>query len=101
MASTPEVLVKNKIKKLLHKYTVYYTMPIGSGYGNSGTPDILCCLNGHFIGIEAKAGNNKPTALQEKHLRAIQSAGGSALVIREDNLHVLEALLERLNGRSS
>jgi hypothetical protein len=55
-------------------------------------------LYGHFVGIECKAGNNQPTALQEKNLKAIRSAGGlsfcvnSVKVLREQ----LEIELERL-----
>jgi len=90
MASTPEVLVKTKIKKILKENGVWYAMPIGTGFGNSGVPDFLCCVNGRFLSIEAKAGRNIPTALQEKNMRDIRIAGGVALVVNEDT-----ALLER------
>lgn len=84
MAATPESKVKAKIKELLKAHNVYYAMPIGTGYGNSGVPDFLCCVNGQFLAIEAKAGKNKPTALQEKNIRDIKYAGGIALVVNED-----------------
>lgn len=93
MASTPEALVKKKIRKILDEAGVYYAMPIGTGYGNSGVPDFLCCVNGKFIAIEAKAGKGKTTALQESHLSRIRSAGGVALVINEDNIHTLKEAL--------
>ena len=38
---TPEAKVKAKIKALLKQYNVYYAMPIGTGYGNAGVPDLL------------------------------------------------------------
>ncbi len=41
MASTPEAKVKAKIKAILKAHNVYYAMPIGTGYGNSGVPDFL------------------------------------------------------------
>jgi Holliday junction resolvase len=84
MAATPEAKVKAKIKELLKAHNAYYVMPIGTGYGNSGVPDFLCCVNGQFLAIEAKAGKNKPTALQEKNIRDIRYAGGIALVVNED-----------------
>ena len=56
MATTPEAKVKAKIKAILKEHNVYYAMPIGTGYGNSGVPDFLCCVNGKFVAIEAKAG---------------------------------------------
>jgi len=94
MAAKPEVLVKKKIRAILDEFDAYYAMPIGTGYGNSGVPDFLVCCNGRFIGIEAKAGSNKPTALQEHHIQKIFDAGGYALVVNEDNLHVLQELME-------
>lgn len=93
MADTPEAKVKKRIKKLLAEYNVYYAMPIGSMFGNSGVPDFLCCVRGRFLAIEAKAGKGRTTALQEKHLKDIQVAGGVALVVNEDNLDELEKLL--------
>lgn len=96
MAATPESKVKDKIKALLKKHEVYYAMPIGTGYGNSGVPDFLCCVSGHFLAIEAKAGKNQPTALQTKHLNQIKAQGGSTLVINEENIDELEELLESL-----
>jgi Holliday junction resolvase len=94
MAAKPEALVKKKIRAILDEFEAYYAMPIGTGYGNSGVPDFLCCVNGRFLGIEAKAGSNKPTALQQHNIERIFDAGGYALVINEDNLHVLQELLE-------
>jgi hypothetical protein len=86
-------LVKKKIKKILDDAGAYYAMPIGSGYGNAGVPDFLICCRGHFIAVEAKAGTNQPTALQELHMKRIKDAGGIALVVREDNLEELEELV--------
>jgi pantoate kinase len=94
MGIKPEALVKKKIRAILDEFGAYYAMPIGTGYGNSGVPDFLCCVNGRFLGIEAKAGSNKPTALQQAHIQRIFDAGGYALVINEDTLHVLTELLE-------
>jgi pantoate kinase len=91
MAATPESKVKAKIKAILKKHDIYYAMPIGTGYGNSGVPDFLCCLNGKFFAIEAKAGKGTTTALQEKNLKAIRDSGGVTAVIYETNIADLEA----------
>lgn len=96
MASTPEAKVKAKIKTILKAHGTYYAMPIGTGLGNSGVPDFLVCHNGKFLGIEAKAGKGKTTALQEKNLRDIDRAGGLTLVITEENIDVLEMMLEAM-----
>ena len=89
MATTPEAKVKTKIKAILKAHSVYYAMPIGTGYGSSGVPDFLCCVNGKFVAIEAKAGKGEVTALQLKNLSDINKAGGYTLVIRENNLEHL------------
>ena len=86
MAMTPEVKVKQRVTALLKAAGAYYFYPVTGGYGNSGVPDIVVCHNGRFIGIECKAGKNKPTKLQEKNLRDIAAAGGIALVINETNI---------------
>lgn len=98
MAATPESKVKAKIKALLATYNIYYAMPIGSMYGNAGVPDFLCCVNGQFLAIEAKAGKGTTTALQDRHIRQIHQAGGRALVVNENNLTALESLLKELTS---
>jgi Holliday junction resolvase len=91
--STPEAKVKAKIKTILKDRNIYFVMPMGTGYGNSGVPDFICCVSGCFLAIEAKTQTNKPTALQEKNLRLIQKGGGVALVINETNIGELEAYI--------
>jgi pantoate kinase len=91
MSQTPEAKVKAKIKAILKEHNIYYAMPMGTGYGNSGVPDFLCCVHGYFIAIEAKAGKGTTTALQEKNLTNVRNSGGVALVINETNLADIEA----------
>jgi hypothetical protein len=94
MASTPEAKVKAKIKAILKAHNVYYAMPIGTGYGNSGVPDFLCCVNGKFVAVEAKAGKGLATALQLKNLAQINNAGGYICIINETNLDYLENVIK-------
>ena len=98
MATTPEAKVKAKIKAILKAHNIYYAMPIGTGLGNSGVPDFLVCYGGHFLGIEAKAGKGKTTALQDMHLSKIAIAGGIAEVVNEENMH---DIVNILNGAAS
>ena len=100
--ATPEVKVKQKVKAVLKNLGAYYVMPVTGGYGRSGAPDFLVCYKGRFIGIECKAGKNKPTALQEKNLREIEDAGGSSLVIDEENVvDVLLLINKTFEGESN
>lgn len=94
MARTPEAAVKAKIHAMLKARGAYAVNYIGGISANNGTPDILACLQGRFIAIEAKAGNNKPTDLQTLNLKRIDEAGGLAMVINETNLSVLEVMLD-------
>lgn len=98
MASTPEAKVKKQIRAILDGYGAYYAMPIGSGYGNSGVPDFLVCYRGWFIGIEAKAGKGKTTALQDLNLDKIKKSGGLTLIINEFNLQGVNSLLDTLKN---
>ena len=94
MAMTPEAKVKKQIRKILEEEGVYYAMPMGTGYGNSGVPDFLCCVAGTFMAIEAKAGKGKTTALQDEHIAQIKAAQGVALVINEKNIDELVRMLQ-------
>lgn len=94
---TPEAKVKAKVKAILKKHGAYYAMPIGTGFGNAGVPDFLVCIRGCFIGIECKAGAGKTTALQEKNLREIESAGGRTYVVSEKNLDAFDASLTTIS----
>lgn len=94
MAQTPEAKVKRVVVTYLKAMGCYYFYPVTGGYGKSGVPDIIGCHQGRFFGIECKAGNNKPTALQLKNLEQIRNSGGVALVINEENMHDTEKLLE-------
>jgi Holliday junction resolvase len=94
MATTPEGKVKAKVVKLLKERGVYYFFPATFGMGRSGVPDVVCCRGGRFLAVECKAGKGKTTALQDREIEAIRAAGGTALVINEDNLYELEAHLD-------
>ena len=93
MALTPEKKVKNKVVSILKEHGAYYFFPASYGMGRSGVPDVIVCYRGRFIGIECKAGKNKPTPLQLRELAAIEAAGGTSLVVNESNLDQLETLL--------
>lgn len=98
MADTPESKVKKKVIDMLKARNAYYAMPVASGFGNAGVPDILACCNGRFVGIECKAKGGKPTALQLSNLKKIEQAGGVALIINENNMATLSSVLSILYG---
>ena len=93
MAATPESKVKKRVRDLLDKLGIYHFMPPANGFGRAGIPDIIGCMDGHFIAIECKAGKGKTTALQDRELDRIHNAGGTTYIAREDNIDELQQIL--------
>jgi Holliday junction resolvase len=91
-----EKWVKQQVVKMLKDRGAYYFYPVASGYMSIGVPDIVACYKGAFIGIECKAGNNKPSVLQEKNLQHIQDNQGIAMVVNEDTLLSLQNFLNEM-----
>jgi hypothetical protein len=94
--ATPEKAVKAKVKAVLESEGVYYFMPPANGFGRSGVPDIVACVNGLFFAIECKAGGNKPTALQIREIEAIRRSNGVAVVVDETNWDMVRDMVRRL-----
>lgn len=82
---TRESEVVASVERVIRRHGAYYTKQKGVG-----VVDIIVCYRGLFLGIECKAGFNKPTALQEREMVNIHKAGGAAIVIREDTIDMLD-----------
>lgn len=107
---TPEGKVKQKVTAILVRYGVWYCMPRGTAYGRSGVPDYIGCAPqrhpyirndigvGLFFAIEAKAGGNRLTPLQEREREWIERNNGKHFVIRETNVNELEQWLKQTMG---
>ena len=83
MALTPEGKVKQKIRKFLDTLPrCWHFAPVSNGLGVAGIPDILCVINGRFVGIECKAPGKElnTTANQDRVIESINKAGGVAFV---------------------
>jgi Holliday junction resolvase len=98
MAATPEAKVKTAVRKILDALDIYHFMPPANGFGRAGIPDIIGCMDGHFIAIECKAGKGQTTALQDRELNAILNHGGTVYIAREHNLLELKQLLTELRN---
>lgn len=78
---------ENKIKQFLQDegcwFIKYWSGSSSSGktFTKEGIPDILCCCNGYFVGIEVKAPNGKPSLLQLHNLKKIDQAGGYGILL--------------------
>lgn len=87
--SGPEHGVKQDCKAILDTFGAWHFMPVPTGYGRRGIPDIIACVPriitladvgrrlGLFAGLECKALDDmEPTKWQIKELTAIDEAGG-------------------------
>ena len=75
-----EAAIQNKIINYLKSIGAYTIKTISTN--RSGTPDILCCLDGKFIALEVKTEKGITSALQEHHIKEIIKNGGVAAVVR-------------------
>lgn len=94
MAATPEKRVKDAVKRYLDEIGAWYFSPVSNGMGRHGIPDVIACLNGRFVGIECKAPGRRAntSALQDREIAGINTAGGVAIVV--DDVEQLKEVLE-------
>jgi Holliday junction resolvase len=100
MAATPEKRVKDKVVGILKDAGAYYFFPATHGYGRSGVPDVVACVDGRFLAIECKAGKGKLSALQAREIQRIRHADGVAVVVNEENWDMLPELIRKLKGKA-
>lgn len=84
---------ENKVKKFLEENGCYYIKHFANAFTKSGIPDILASVNGYFIGIEVKAENGKPSALQIHNLKKIDESGGLAILLYPDDFEIFKMLV--------
>lgn len=81
-ASTPEGKVKGAIKQVLEELGIYYHMPVQNGMGKRSL-DFICCVGGHYVGLEAKAPGKEPTRQQLRLMEDIEKSGGHCIWIND------------------
>lgn len=77
---TPESKIKKQIKEYIRKVGGYITPIPGGAYGDNGAPDLVACINGRFVAIEAKAGQGEQSPWQKLRQKQIENAGGVYIV---------------------
>lgn len=90
--SGPEAKIQARILRELKKRNIYAIKVIIAN--KNGVPDIICCVDGKFVGIEVKTPRGRVSAVQEFHIRLINAAGGEAFVARS-----WEDVLEKLTKK--
>lgn len=91
-----EKMFENRIKRYIRERGGYCVKYFGCSYSESGTPDILACINGYFLGIEVKAESGKPSELQLTKIASIRDAGGFAYVVYPSGWLKLKAIIDGL-----
>ena len=82
---------ENKIKSYLKSIGAYFIKTHGDRFSKVGTPDIISCVNGHFVALEVKATTGKPSELQLYHLKQINSSGGfGAIIVPTEGVYRIE-----------
>lgn len=73
----------------------------GDGMQESGLPDIIGCLAGRFVALEAKMPGEEPTPIQRFRLEQFSRAGGAVGVVYsvEQALEIAASALQS-NARS-
>lgn len=90
----PEKKVENEIKKYLDHIGAYHVKIHGSAFMPAGTPDILACVKGVFVGIEVKKPKGgRASELQKFKIKQIEQAGGIGIVA--NSVLVVQERLER------
>lgn len=85
MAKKPETKFKEKVINDLKKVPNCWFTKIQQ-LAKSGDPDIVCCVNGLFVGIELKRNaKERPSPLQAWVLEAIAESGGIGCVACPEN----------------
>jgi hypothetical protein len=80
--TTPEGYEKQDVDAFLKRLgpeLVWWHKTITMGYGASGAPDYLVCLNGAMWGLEIKRPGKEATKKQQERMDAIRKAGGKAV----------------------
>lgn len=93
---TGEKNFENKIKKFLKDRGCWYVKYFANRNTRAGVPDILACVNGHFVAIEVKAENGKPTELQKWNVEQIKKSGGIALILYPADWERFAALINEV-----
>lgn len=92
---------EKKVKDFLKEQDCWFIKYWGGGqFTKEGIPDILCCCNGWFMGIELKAPKGRPSALQIHNLKLIDKAGGFGILLYPKDFDTFRKLVESVKDFS-
>ncbi|MGN0594792.1 MAG: VRR-NUC domain-containing protein [Hominimerdicola sp.] len=97
MAKKEETLFQEKVEKFLTSQGAFWFKYWGGGiYNRSGMPDLMGCINGHFLALELKTPIGKASELQKYNIDKIRKAGGIGLFLRPEDFEEFKLKIENL-----
>lgn len=89
---TQEQILKKRIKSYIESIGGYWILVQGGAFSKPGDPDIVACIKGRFVGIEAKTSDGKIREIQKVRAEQIVRSGGLHVFARsvEDVRDILE-----------
>lgn len=102
---TQEKIFEEKIKEYLREKGIYYFKFWGGNLkttsGNfvgtkAGVPDLVCCINSVFVGLEIKQENGHASDIQIKNLIEINKNGGLGFLVYPKDFSLLKICIEEL-----
>lgn len=84
---------ENRIKKFLNKNEIWHIKFFANAFTKSGIPDILCSVNGRFVGIEVKKEQGIVSPLQEFHLNELNKLGAVGILVYPSGFDDLQKIL--------
>lgn len=88
---------ENRVKKFLKDNGCWFLKYWGGGeFTKAGVPDLISCVNGFFVGVEIKAPNGKPSALQIHNLKKIDNCGGAGILLYPDDFGMFQIFIINL-----
>ncbi len=91
----PESDFQSKVKALIESRGGYVIKVHVSALQSQGEPDLVCCYKGHFVAFELKVPGNKASKLQQRKIKDIQRAGGTAIATQ--SLEEIEVILNEIS----
>lgn len=77
-----EKTIEDAIKRYLKSAGIWYVKTHGGPYQSIGLPDVVCIVNGRFVGLEVKRPKfGRLTDLQRSTIKRINEKGGYACVV--------------------
>ena len=81
--TTPEARLKADIRRYLESEGAYWCNIAEGAFAKPGDPDIVACVRGRFVAIEAKSAVGRQSAVQKERQAQIEEAGGTYILARD------------------